>query len=91
MTDILVAAISSIIGFCGVLVTVIVGQRKTSKDIKSQSDLTLYRIEQLEVKQDKHNTLIERMYRIEDRTDDMTSHINDIEHKIENLESLHRK
>ena len=30
---------------------------------------TIYRIEQLEKKQDKHNSLIERMYHVESATD----------------------
>lgn len=33
--------------------------------ILMSSKLTLYRIEQLEKKMDKHNTLIERMYEVE--------------------------
>lgn len=40
---------------------------------------TMYRIEQLEKKQDKHNCLIERMYSVE-------SEIKVINEKIENLE-----
>lgn len=40
--------------------------------------LTVYRIEQLEKKMDKHNTLIERMYRLEER-------VCGIEEDIKNL------
>ena len=35
--------------------------------ILMSSKLTVYRIEQLEKKMDKHNTLIERMYKLEER------------------------
>ena len=35
--------------------------------ILMSNKLTIYRIEQLEKKIDKHNTLIERMYRLEER------------------------
>ena len=34
------------------------------------SSLTQYRIKQLEAKVDRHNCLIERMYKIEQRVDD---------------------
>lgn len=41
--------------------------------------LTVYRLEQLEKKQDKHNCLIERMYEVEKK-------VEVIEEKINNLE-----
>ena len=52
---------------------------------KSQSK-TLYRIDQLEKKQDKHNTLIERMYRTEERLDIVEERIKVANHRIEDLE-----
>ena len=52
---------------------------------KSQSK-TLYRIDQLEKKQDKHNTLIERMYRTEERLDLVEERIKVANHRIEDLE-----
>ena len=39
---------------------------------RSTQELTLYRINQLEEKQDKHNELIERMFKLEQRVDDLT-------------------
>ena len=53
---IIVAVITGVFTLVGVIITVAVGNSKT-----------LYRIEQLEKKQDKHNTLIERMYEVEER------------------------
>ena len=54
------------------------------------SKLTNYRIEQLEKKQEKYNTLIERTFRLEERaevTDEkikvINHRLNDIEHKEE--------
>ncbi len=52
---------------------------------KSQSK-TLYRIDQLEKKQDKHNTLIERMYRTEERLDIVEERIKVANHRIDDLE-----
>ena len=75
--DIITAVISNVCTLAAVVITVIVGNSKT-----------LYRLEQLEKKQDKHNTLIERMYQAEDRinilderTNSNTRRIDDLEHK----------
>ena len=42
---------------------------------------TLYRLEQLEKKQDKHNSLIERMYIAEDKINLIEQRIDSHEHK----------
>ena len=47
---------------------------------------TLYRIEQLEKKQDKHNNLIERVYSLEDKCNVVDEKIKVINHRIEDLE-----
>ena len=52
---------------------------------KSQSK-TLYRIDQLEKKQDKHNTLIERMYNVEDRIHVLENKLAVADHRIKDLE-----
>lgn len=70
----------------GVVITVVAGNKSTAKQIKAQSDLTLYRIEQLETKQDKHNTLIERMYAVEDKVNIHTEQIKVANHRIDDLE-----
>lgn len=86
--EVIVAIITGAFTLAGVIITVIAGQKSTAKKIKEQSDLTLYRIEQLEKKQDKHNTLIERMYSVEesikvlDERQKVANHrIDDLEHK----------
>lgn len=87
MSDgIIIAIISSGLTFLGVLVTVIWGNRSTQKNVKQHTDLTLYRIEMLERKQDKHNTLIERMYACEDRLDVLDERQKVANHRIEDLE-----
>ena len=50
----------------------------TGGGILASSKLTVYRIEQLEKKMDKHNTLIERMYKLEER-------VCGIEEEVRNL------
>ena len=82
-TEIIVALITSLFTFGGVIITVIGQNRKNRALMKEQSDLTLYRIEQLEKKQDKHNTLIERMYEAEDEIHVLRTRVDNIENKGE--------
>lgn len=91
MTEIWVAIISGVFTFAGVIITVVVGNNKTAKNIKAQSELTLYRIEQLENKQDKHNTLIERMYAVEQKVDILVERQKTANHRIDDLEGFHKK
>lgn len=72
---IIVAIITGICTLAGVIITVAVGNSKT-----------LYRIEQLEKKQDKHNTLIERMYKAEEQISLNDERINNIGHRVDDLE-----
>lgn len=74
--EIWVAIITGFFTLVGVIITVAVGNSKT-----------VYRIEQLEKKQDKHNTLIERMYRLEDRVTLDEEKIKVANHRIADLES----
>lgn len=49
---------------------------------------TLYRLEQLEKKQDKHNSLIERVYCLEDKCNVVDERIKVINHRIDDLEHM---
>lgn len=73
---IVVAIITSICTLAGVIVTVAVGNSKT-----------IYRIEQLEKKQDKHNTLIERMYKVEEKANLNEEHIKITNQRVDDLEN----
>ena len=53
--------------------------------------LMSYRIEQLEKKQDKHNTLIERTYKLEERTSVQEEQIKVANHRIDDLEEVMKK
>lgn len=87
MTEgIIIALITSGISLIGVVITVIYGNKKTTKMVKEQGDLTLYRIELLEKKQDKHNTLIERMYKVEDQINILSEKVKVENHRIDDLE-----
>ena len=86
MVEIAVALISLL----GVIITVIYGNKKTTKSIKEQTNLTLYRIEQLEKKQDKHNTLIERMYAVEEDVSLLKEKAKVVNHRIDDLSEYHK-
>ena len=87
MIQIIVALITGVLTLTGVVITVIEGNKKTSEQIKTQSDVTLYRIGELEKKQDKHNTLIERMFKAEERISVNEEQIKVANHRIEDLEN----
>ena len=70
-----VALLLGVLELVGVIITVVIGNSKTQ-----------YRIEQLEKKQDKHNTLIERMYKVEDRLNVDEERIRVANHRIKDLE-----
>ncbi len=85
MVEIAVALIT----LAGVIITVVVGNKKTSKDIKSQTDLTIYRIDQLEKKVEKHNQVIERVYALEKNDAVEEEEIKVINHRLADLEKYH--
>ena len=82
MVEIAVALIT----LAGVIITVAVGNKKTSKDIKSQTDLTIYRIDQLEKKVEKHNQVVERVYALERNDAVEEEEIKVINHRLADLE-----
>lgn len=55
--------------------------------IMASNKLTVYRIEQLEKKVDKHNNLIERTYKLEENQSVMEEQIKVANHRITDLES----
>lgn len=58
----------------------------TFAGIMASSKLTLYRIEQLEKKVDKHNSVVERMYKLEERAEVFEEKLKVANHRIEDLE-----
>ncbi len=68
------------------LITLLGSAIGTFAGIAVNSRLTNYRIEQLEKKQDKHNSLIERVYLIERHNAVMDEAIRVANHRIKDLE-----
>ena len=87
-TEVLTPIITGLFTLAGVIITVIVGNRKYKDEItqqlKEQSNMTIYRLDLLEKKQDKHNNLIERMTVVEQSTKSAHHRIDHIEHAVEN-------
>ena len=81
MNDVVVVAIISLIG-------TLVG---TFGGILTSSKLTSYRIEQLEKKVEKHNNVVERVYILEKHEAVIDEEIKVANHRIEDLEELHKK
>lgn len=87
MTEgIIISIITGVLALAGVIITAVINNKSTKKTLKEQTDLTLYRIDQLEKKQDKHNTLIERMYKVEDRLNVIDEKIKVANNRIKDLE-----
>lgn len=80
--EIIVAIVSGCFTFLGVVVTVIVGNKKSTEKVKEQTDLTLYRIEELEKKQNKHNNLMERTFKLEGA-------VMELQHEVKDLKGFH--
>lgn len=74
MESIIVALITGGLAFLGTLVSSMIANSKT-----------LYRIEQLEKAQNKHNSLIERMYKVEKAIEVDEERLKYIEEDVEDL------
>ncbi len=79
MSDTDPAILNTIISLAGSLVGTFAGIFATSK-------LTEYRLKELEKKVEKHNNLIERTYRIEDKITLLEEKIKVANHRIDDLE-----
>lgn len=77
--------IVAVFGFAGTVVGSLLG-------ILAANKLTTYRIQQLEKKVEKHNGVIERVFRLEDRLEkDELVYGEGLENRIKKLEKFHEK
>lgn len=63
----------------------------TFSGIVVSSKLTNYRIEQLEKKVDKHNQVVERVYRLEQQDAVFTKEFSDTQRRLKTLEDTMRR
>ena len=80
MSDTIIVAV---IGFIGTLCGAYFANRKSSA-------LIAYRLEQLEVKVNKHNEVIERTYELEKHSEVLDEQMKVANHRIEDLEGFHK-
>ena len=76
MSDTIIIALISLLGTLG----------GTFGGIIATSKLTNYRLEQLEKKVDKHNNLIERMFKAEENISILDEKIKVANHRLDDLE-----
>ena len=69
--------ITAIIGGCCTAIPTIIA---TLSSNKKSTALTVYRIEQLEKKVEKHNSVMERTYRLEEDVKNIQDDIKDLKH-----------
>ena len=77
------AVIVALLSFAGTLLGAYIVNRKSAAIME-------YRLQQLEKKVDKHNTVIERTYALEKRADVMDEKIKVANNRIADLESAER-
>lgn len=80
MNDVVIVAIISLIGTLG----------GTFGGILTSTKLTNYRLEQLEKRVEKHNQVIDRVYKLEGRDDVIEEEIKVANHRIDDLEKYHK-
>ena len=83
MTEALSTIISSLISAAGAVIVCMIAQNK-------MVSLIIYRIEQLEKKQDKYNGVIERTYELEKNEAVLEEEIKVANHRIDDLEAFHK-
>ena len=79
ITIIAPSIITGLVSLLVCIITQIVGRKQTEA-------LIVYRLTELEKKVDKHNQLVERTYKLEERTEIQEEKIRVANHRIEDLE-----
>ncbi len=80
MNDVIIVAVLSLVGTLG----------GSLAGILTANKLTNYRIGQLEQKVEKHNNVIERVYKLEQADAVENEEIKVINHRIKDLENYHK-
>lgn len=83
MEAILVAIITGVFAFAGTVITTVWGSKKNAKNTEDYKNITIYRIEQLEKKQDLHNHAVERLFVCEGQITELQHDVRDIKNKLD--------
>lgn len=65
-------------------------QRRSEEQHTETVNLIVYRLDQLEKKQDLHNNAVERLYAVERKLDVDEEKISVANHRIDDLEQFHK-
>ena len=80
----IITAVISVVGSIIVAMISFYANRKGAKEAsETNAKLIAYRIQELERKQDKHNSMIERTYKLEGRMTEVEHDIRDIKQRID--------
>ena len=79
MSDTIVVSIISLAGSVIVAVLSFIANRKGAREAsETNAKLLDYRLKQLEAKQDRHNSMIERMYKVEGAVTELQHEVSDL-------------
>lgn len=76
--EILVALIGGLCVAVPNLIATLVSNKNNKRQAEENKNLTLYRIDQLETKVDKHNSVMERTFIIEEKIKEMNEDIKEL-------------
>ena len=91
MSETVLAALLS--GIAAIIVGVInsyAQNRKIIQELDKHNELQAYQIQELDKKVNKHNQLIERVYKLEEFEEVEKEKIKVINHRIDDLEKFHK-
>lgn len=81
----IIGVLTPVCTLVGVIVANNKSNKKTNDKVDEYKNLTVYRIEQLELKQDKHNNHTERLYNLEGKVKELANEMNSVrEHLLNN-------
>ena len=86
MTTILSAIISAAAAIVVSIINSNYQHRRLLAELEKHDEMNAYRIEQLEKKVDKHNSLVERTYRLEEEAHVLDEKVKVANHRIDDLE-----
>lgn len=83
---IVVALITGAVSLIGTVAGTVANRKSTNNAMQRQTDLTLYRIDQLEQKVQAHNNLIDRTYHLEEHAKVCDEKFKVANHRLDDLE-----
>lgn len=86
MTTILSAIISAAAAIVVSIINSNYQHRRILAELEKHDEMNAYRIEQLEKKVDKHNSLVERTYRLEEEAHVLDEKVKVANHRLDDLE-----